>query len=64
VSIYLCDFMNDGKPGACQEPAEWRVRKSDLCDFHKGFMYAVDYQNELPKPRKLRKPVPGTKEGV
>lgn len=53
-SDYLCDFEGDGKPGACQKPAEWKVGKWNMCDFHKGFMYSVDYQNELPKPKKRK----------
>lgn len=52
MNEYLCDFMNDGKPGACQRPADWKVGKHDFCDFHTRFMYSVDYGNELPKPKR------------
>jgi len=51
--VYLCDFTGDGKPGACLQPAIWRVGKHDLCDFHAGFMYSTDYRHELPKRKSL-----------
>ena len=51
---YLCDFA-----GVCLLPATVLVKVKngaavELCDFHAGFMYSMDYFHVLCKPKKIK----------